>query len=220
MSFALIIIGIVLQLTFIMVEKQEKYKAAVVLKGLAAFCFVCLGFMCAGGDTFSRWILAGLVLGMCGDILLNLRYLAGKNGQKVFLVGILVFMMGHVMYLIALLKVAPSPVIPLVIGILVAAGLLYWILSSVTAAKAFKIFGVFYIGAVTLMAVVAVWNFVRCGGQANLMFAVGGVLFLASDVILIFNTFTGETTFVKRFLNLSLYYVGQLLIASSLMLVV
>lgn len=50
-----------------------------------------------------------------------------------------------------------------------------------------------------------------------MMFAIGGVLFLASDVILIFNTFTGETTFGKRVANLSLYYIGQLLIASSLL---
>lgn len=217
MKLALVIVGIFLQLSFIMIESKEKYLPAVILKGLAAFCFVSLGFLCAGGGTFAKWILAGLILGMCGDILLNLRYLVGANGQKVFLVGILVFMMGHVMYLVALLKVAPSPWIPVVIGIVVAAGLLYWILNSVTAAKAFKIFGVFYIGAVTLMAVVAVWNYIKTGGQAGLMFAVGGVLFLASDVILIFNTFTGETTFAKRFSNLSLYYVGQLLIASSLM---
>ncbi len=154
---------------------------------------------------------------MAGDILLNLRYLVGKMGQKVFLIGILIFMIGHVLYLIPLLKTAPSPLIPIVIGLVLAALLLYWILTSVTAALAFKIFGVFYIGAVTLMAVTAVWNYAKLGTTADMLFAVGGVLFLASDVILIFNTFTGEATFGKRVANLSLYYIGQLLIASSLM---
>lgn len=214
---AIIILGIILQAAFILVEKRGLYLPAVILKGSASLFFCILGVRCAALGAPDKWVLWGLVFGMAGDILLNLRYLVGKMGQKVFLVGILIFMIGHILYLVTLLRSAPSPLIPVVIGIILAAILLYWILTSVTAAKAFKIFGVFYIGAVTLMAVTAVWNYVKLDGTSNMLFAIGGVLFLASDVILIFNTFTGEATFGKRVANLSLYYIGQLLIASSLM---
>lgn len=219
MKSIIILIGCILQACFISVELRGRYLPAVLLKGSASLFFVILGFLCSDGGSFAAWILAGLILGMAGDILLNLRYLVGEQGQKVFLIGILVFMLGHIMYLAALLKIAPSPVIPVGIGLLLSAILLYRILTTVQAKKAFKIFGVFYVGAVTLMAVVAVWNFMKCGGQANLMFAVGGVLFLISDVILIFNTFTGTSTPGKRILNLSLYYAGQILIAGSLMFI-
>lgn len=213
----LVCLGIVLQAAFIIVEKNEKYLAAVILKGLASLCFVSLGIMCYTESSFSKMIIAGLIFGMGGDILLNLRYLFEKAGQKVFLVGILIFMIGHIMYLIALIGAASNAIVPIVIGIVVATILLKWIFSKVTAAKAFKIFGVFYVGAVTIMAVVALWNAIMAYNTTNLIFAVGGVLFLISDVVLIFNTFTGVTKFSMRVTNLSLYYVGQLLIACSLM---
>ena len=40
----------------------------------------------------------------------------------------------------------------------------------------------------------------------------------ASDVILIFNTFSGTTKYSLRITNIFLYYLGQLLIAYSLFL--
>lgn len=212
-----IFLGIILQAAFILVEHKEKYVSAVILKGLASLSFVLLGFNCAGTGAFSNWILAGLIFGMAGDILLNLRYVLKSIGSKVFLVGILIFMIGHIMYLVALLGIAPNPIIPVIIGVILATILLKWIFSKVTAAKAFKIFGVFYIGAVTLMAVTAVWNMILLSGTANLLFAVGGILFLISDVVLIMNTFTGTTKFSLRITNLSLYYLGQLLIAGCML---
>lgn len=223
MMILLIVLGIILQATFVVVETQEKYQAAVILKGSASLCFVLLGIIAAQNSSgilgFSKLIIAGLIFGMAGDILLNMRYLFEKNGQKVFLVGILIFMIGHVMYLIALLKEAVNCLVPIAIGVVLAALLLLWIFSKVTAAKAFKIFGVFYVGAVTVMAVTGVWNGIFMAGSKDLIFAVGGILFLISDVILIFNTFTGSSKLSMRVMNLSLYYIGQILIACSLMYV-
>ena len=48
------------------------------------------------------------------------------------------------------------------------------------------------------------------------IFLAGTFLFLVSDVILILNTFGGNPRFAMRVCNLSLYYVGQLLIATSI----
>ncbi len=78
----LAVIGIVLQLSFLFVEKKEKYLQAVILKGLASLMFVMLGFCSVSSGNFSKWILAGLIFGMAGDILLNMKYLAGENGKK------------------------------------------------------------------------------------------------------------------------------------------
>ena len=48
------------------------------------------------------------------------------------------------------------------------------------------------------------------------IYAIGAVLFTASDIVLIFNTFSGVTKFSLRITNLTLYYIGQILIACSL----
>ena len=81
---------------------------------------------------------------------------------------------------------------------------------------AFKIFGIFYLTAVIVMTVIAIDLAIVNPNCHNLMYAIGAVLFTASDIILIFNTFGGESKFSRRITNLSLYYIGQLLIAGSL----
>ena len=214
---AFVILGIILQACFIFIEHKEKYVPAVILKGLASLCFVLLGIACSKGGSYAGQIVAGLILGMAGDILLNLRFVFEKAGKKIFLVGIFVFLLGHVLYLIALLGRAKMWYIPVLLGIVLAFFLLKWIFSKVSVGKAFKVFGIFYVGAVAVMAVTAVWNLITLGGTDALLFAVGGVLFLVSDLILIFNTFMGTTKFSLRIANLSLYYAGQLLIALSLL---
>ena len=54
------------------------------------------------------------------------------------------------------------------------------------------------------------------GKLSAVIYAIGAVLFTASDIVLIFNTFSGVTRFSLRITNLTLYYIGQLLIAASL----
>ena len=82
--------------------------------------------------------------------------------------------------------------------------------------KAFKIFGIVYLGAVIIMTALAIDSALSFGGTSAWIYAIGAVLFTASDIVLIFNTFSGVTRFSLRITNLSLYYLGQLLIALSL----
>ncbi|MBR2577798.1 MAG: hypothetical protein IKE38_02595, partial [Erysipelotrichaceae bacterium] len=82
---------------------------------------------------------------------------------------------------------------------------------------AFKIFGVFYLGAVIIMTCIALGIAVFTPSKGHIIFAVGAVLFTLSDIVLIFNTFSGTSRFSLRITNLSLYYIGQVLIACSLL---
>jgi len=211
----LCLVGIVLQGLFIVQEHKQNYKAAVILKGSASLMFVFLGIhaFVLTHSAFSRLILLGLCFGALGDVLLNLRFVLEKIGSKVFLAGIAAFLIGHILYLCAMVPLSHSVLACSVVGILAAAALLYWIFKTVTAKKAFKIFGVFYIGAVVLMTSFAIGNFLAAGSFATGLCALGALLFTLSDIILIFNTFTGSTKFSMRIANLSLYYLGQLMIA-------
>jgi len=218
----LALIGMVLQGIFIAVEHKEKYVLADVLKGLAALMFVIIGF---GGylnqttDPMGKKLLIGLIFGMLGDIILNLRFVLGENGQKAFLVGILAFLIGHILYLAALIPIAENILVDIIIGAVLAAALLAYIFKTMEVKPAFKIFGVFYLGAVIIMTVMAVHIAIMTGGAHDIIYAIGAVLFTASDIVLIFNTFSGVTKFSLRITNLSLYYIGQLLIAGSLFVI-
>ena len=212
-------IGLAVQFLFIYVEQQKKYVPAVALKGTASLFFVllgCFGLSLATVPSFAKVVVAGLIFGLLGDVCLNLRFVLEKAGQKVFLVGILMFLIGHILYLVALIPLTAKLWVWLIVGIVVAAALLYWILTSVEAEKAFKIFGIVYIGAVVLMTAVSVGVFLTRHSAGSLLYMIGAVLFTASDIILIFNTFTKDGKAWMRPANLTLYYLGQVLIAASI----
>ncbi len=215
----LCVLGMAVQAAFIAVEHGKKYVGAVCLKGTASLIFIIIGvvaFGAAGDAAFAKLVLIGLILGGIGDVLLNLRFVFEKIGQKIFLAGIAAFLAGHILYLAALIPQSVNLAVCVIIGIIAAAAILADIFKTMNVKLAFKIFGVFYIGAVVLMTAVAIGNLIAAPGVARWLYAVGAVLFTASDIILIFNTFGSETKFSMRIANLSLYYLGQLLIAGSL----
>ena len=222
MKTLLIILCLLIMSAFIYFEKKEKYVLTVVLKGLASLMFVILGFLCSrvivDDGHFSKMVRIGLILGLIADVLLNLRFVFKKKGKIVFLVGILVFLSGHILYLCALIPTVKNILIPLIVGIVLTAIIIYWIFTQIEAQKAFKIFGVFYIGAIVIMNCFAVTNLIQDPSNTRyLIFVIGAILFLISDIVLILNTFGKTSKFSLRITNLSLYYLGQILIAISMM---
>ena len=83
-DIVLIIVGFILQALFIKVEHEEKYLLADILKGSASLMFVLLGYdaFTRVNNVFNKQFFIGLLFGMIGDILLNLRFVFKKNGQK------------------------------------------------------------------------------------------------------------------------------------------
>lgn len=217
-AFCLVIAGI-----FIAVEKAERYLEADIIKGVASACFVIVGILGAVGatDTAYVWtVVGGLALGMVADVLLNLRYVfEGQKAQLAFLVGILVFFLGHVVYVCALAMRCQNLIVCIVIGVVLGIALLIWIFRQITAKLVFKVFGVFYLCAITIMNVTAIAVLFATPTADAAFFAGGAILFLLSDILLVLNTFGDNPTFTRRVANLMLYYIGQLLIALSLQLV-
>lgn len=218
MIYALIVLCGVLAGIFLNKESKEQYVPAVILKGLASLCFVTIGVICSPGTHTAKLIVAGLIIGCVADVLLNLRMVFEEKGQPIFLVGILVFLAGHIMYLAAVLPLNQNKLICIIIGIILTALLMVWIFKRVTAKPAFKIFGVVYIGAIMMLNCVAIGNLIAEQSAFNGVFAAGAVLFLISDIVLILNTFGDEFKQSLRNTNISLYYAGQILIALSLQL--
>lgn len=226
----LVLAGCLLQAAFIIVEHKKLYVPAVVLKGSASVLFCAIGYwsmiICYSGcevteviGNLPKLIFAGLIFGAIGDILLNLRFVFEKIGQKMFLAGIAAFLTGHILYLVAIIPISQSLWICIAAGAFLAAIILALIFKAFEVKFAFKIFGVLYIGAVVIMTAIAIGNCITSGfASFQLTYAIGAILFTASDLVLIINTFGTKTTFGLRITNLSLYYIGQILIATSLFL--
>lgn len=236
LALILIPVGFILQAAFITVEHKGKMVLADVLKGLASVVFCVIGFTAYAALSYrksvrvdgsevkaAKLIIAGLLSGALGDILLNLRFVLKNAGKKFFLAGIAVFLAGHILYLIAIIPESSSLLLCTIIGIIVAAIILVIVLKKFKVSLAFKIFGIIYVGSVVIMTSIAVGNAVTgllaYGNfliNPYVIFAFGALFFMVSDVILIFNTFGTKTIFPLRVLNLSLYYLGQILIAMSI----
>lgn len=215
-------ICLLIAVVFIIVEKSGRYVAADIIKGLASAVFVALGLLGVPGcsdPAFARMVVIGLVLGAVADVLLNLRYVfEGNKAKLAFLAGIVVFLAGHICYIIASLPYCPGIVPCVIIGVVLTCALLYWIFQRIEASTVFKVFGFFYLGAIVILNCVALFILVTSFSQHWLVFFAGTLLFLVSDVILILNNSGPKQSFAMRVSNLLLYYVGQLLIALSLQL--
>lgn len=210
-----IVLCLVFAAAFLYLEAKGKYVPAVVLKGAASLCFVLLGILYSPGTQLAKLIITGLILGCAADVLLNLRLVFREKGQLIFLVGILVFLSGHILYLAANFPLAGNALICVAAGVVLTALLMVWILRQITAKTVFKIFGVFYIGSVVLLNCVTFAIMTADPGQYSIRFFIGALLFLASDVVLILNTFGPEQKQSLRITNIGLYYLGQILIALS-----
>lgn len=206
---------------FMYVEHLEKYVPAVILKGTASALFVVVGSLSAklNPSSMSSRLVLGLLLGCVADVLLNLRFVFAEKGQLIFLIGIVVFLSGHIAYLTAILPHFSKPLIIFVIAAILTALLMVWIFKRITAKMAFKVFGVVYIGAIVALNVAGCAYLINSPSVFTLVFELGAILFLLSDIVLILNTFGSETKFSLRITNLSLYYIGQILIALSIQLI-
>ena len=202
---------------FLRAEMKESFVWADVWKGLASLCFVLIGVMNSPGGKAAQLLVCGLILGFVADILLNLRFIFKKRGQLAFLIGILVFLAGHIVYLIAILEMSVNWKISIAIGVVLTVLLILWLFKNITAKPLFMIFGIVYIGAIMLMNAVAMGNLVAFPSAFTIIFALGAVLFLISDIVLIINTFGKKFRESFRILNIVLYYAGQILIGVSMM---
>ena len=217
------IVGIAVDVCFIRAEYAGKMAKATALKGMASFFFVLLGFLCyrENPSPFGKLVMIGLVLGMLGDILLNLRnQFEGGKSMKIFAVGILAFLCGHFLYIAALLNCSKRILLPaILVTALLSVTAIPPLMKRITAPnKGLKVFGYVYLVTVIAMFSCAAVLLAMTGATAaNAVFTIGGLLFVFSDFIMIYYSF-GKKIKPLRAINLLSYYTGQLLIAVCILL--
>ena len=220
---AAILTGCAAEAVFIVFEYKKNWLPALLLKSAASIFFLLVGLLAlrsAQNVSYARWILAGLVFGAVGDVCLNLRNLCKKRARLVFMLGIAAFLIGHVCYVWALAAQAPEALLyAALICAILSFLVIRFVLRKVNVDGALKIFGVLYLCIVLFMACLAATLFVlEPANDAYRLFAIGGALFAASDVLLVLTQFGKRAYPSFRAWNLSLYYLGQMCIALTILL--
>ena len=163
------------------------------------------------GTAVKRWIVAGLLASLAGDVALMWP-------QRGFLAGLVSFLLGHLAYLVAFTRVArlgAAPVAFLAYGAL-AAGVLSRLWPGIPAELHVPV--IVYVGALAAMAAQAAsvaW--LRRGtpeARRWCVAAVGGALFMASDATLATDRFTGGVPYATLWV-LASYWAAQWCLASA-----
>ena len=111
LEILLISAGAVLETLFIMRSYKRRDVSSVVLKTAASVVFVLLGLLelrRMGPSVYEWYVVAGLTLGMLGDLLLALRFLSEKLHRLFFAAGSMSFFLGHIVYILAILTLCPA----------------------------------------------------------------------------------------------------------------
>lgn len=200
---------------------------SLLLKTIASLCFILLavtGVLFGFSDSSGILIITGLVCGLIGDIFLDLKFVYPQDAVLHTFSGFGAFMLGHVFYYIFVFTAYSFRTTGLLIAL--AAGVLIGIVIFVTPKLMkldygrYRVISSVYAGLLVSITVYALYLELATGASASkLLFFIGLVLFLISDLILSQIYFgKDKNTTMNKILNHATYYAGQILIASSTVL--
>jgi alkenylglycerophosphocholine/alkenylglycerophosphoethanolamine hydrolase len=169
-----------------------------------------LSFLTPGAHlSFTLWIALGLVLSLGGDVALMLE------SNKAFLIGLVLFLLAHVVYSIAFTLpngFHPQDLVSGAVLLVLGVGIYLYLRPGLGSMKGPVIFYMLVICFMVSRAVSTFFGDTFSLTQAWLM-TLGATLFWLSDLVLAINRF--RCPLRLEALSLFLYYGGQLLIALS-----
>lgn len=182
----------------------------------ASAAFVALGVALARPNPsfYVAGVLIGLLFGAIGD-----AALLGK-GKRMFLLGLVAFLIGHVLYVLAIGSIAPPDrwigfagawaVLPIAVSLAVIIPM-----AERLGGLRIPVFGYVIVISVMVIAAIAAARGHALPDPARCRLLVGACLFYASDISVARDRFVAHR-FANKLWGLPAYYAGQLLIAWSL----
>jgi uncharacterized membrane protein YhhN len=212
---ALLVLAIALLAGLLVAEKQSRTGPVLTFKTPLSILFVVAALIQPHPiQSYYHWVLAGLVLGLVGDVCLAMK------GKRAFRAGLISFLLGHIMYVVAFVGLT-RPVDWLVPGhlliVVVSLGVFWWLRPHLGSMLVPVCFYIVVISVMVAAAWVAFMNPELAPPGAKALF-LGALCFYASDIFVARDRFV-KSQFLNRLLGLPLYYSGQFLIAFSVGLV-
>ncbi len=201
----LIILIFVCVALFLLLSPGDHYLAGI-FKMFASTGFILLCVQAGGiNSTYGLVILVGLIFSWWGDL-----FLISKS-VPIFMMGLVAFLLAHVAYCVAFVLhgVNLSPAL-YALGIIAIIGALvvYWLYPYLGTMRAPVLS---YMVVISVMVVLAAATaFVT----SHYVILAGALLFYCSDIFVARERFVGESK-VNGFVGLPLYYLGQVLLAFS-----
>ena len=206
-----IIIAVILLGVLLFFEKQGKPGAILPVKTLLSLLFIVTAVVQPHPlPGYYYLLLIGLIFCLGGDVFLALPQ------EKMFLCGLVSFLLGHVFYVIAFFSVTELNLwtwLGLGICLVLSGGIYFWLRPHLGS---MNLPVLFYVIVITVMVVGActVLGNDRLGLCGRMLIFWGAVSFYFSDVFVARDRFL-KAEFLNRLIGLPLYYFGQFLLAFS-----
>lgn len=191
-------------------------------KALSSLCFVSIGisWMLNAHQSYGIFMVIGLILGMAGDVFLNLPPCDPDRKDLWFLAGLGSFLMGHLAYVYALYHTdMPVSIMLLAVGAIIA-----FILLSMLQKRKIVDLDKMFVPAFLYAVVILFFEFqclswlVEEISTFTVLLNAGALLFVISDMILLFILFGNRDTKTMSCMNLTTYYFAQICLATSILL--
>lgn len=220
--------GLLVTIGFLFSRSKGASVKNLFFKMASSLCFlltaVCAVIAKPEASAYGVLIMMGGILGLCGDTTLDLKYIYPKDNNEYLRSGFIFFAIGHLFYNAAIIW--KSGISPMWVIIGIAAAVVFAV-GNTLSGKMLKLdYGKYrnivmlystILAATTIISVLAA---IITGSTAMIIFAVGAVLFLLSDVVLSFTYFgKGWDKPVHIFVNHLLYYAAQFLLASTILFI-
>lgn len=194
----------------------------VLTKTLASLVFIALGVtgaisLAPNINSAAIVILLGLVFGLVGDIVLDLKVVYPQSNDTYLNAGMISFAIGHIIYFIAVIMLIDFKYTTLLASLAITIPISVAILF---ASRGMKInFGKFIVHAITYTVILTFMSVYTIALAINdtrfILMAVGMVLFLLSDLVLSPMYFAGkQDDKLMCIVNHTLYYGAQICIAT------
>jgi uncharacterized membrane protein YhhN len=211
MTTVLPVLGIFTLLGLLYSKRTINKQSEWILKPLTSLLFILTGIAAGVDNLYGVLVLIGLILGFLGDIYLMLE------DQRWFLAGLVVFLLGHIAYVVAFNAVTPlSESHPVVIGVFVVIGVaVFWFLRPHLGN--FQIPVLAYMLVITVMVLAALGIYLESNESQTfrLLVAAGAICFYLSDLGMALDRFM-PSSFKHVYWSLPLYYAAQFMLALSI----
>jgi len=222
----IIIIGeTILMLFYLIFYYRWGSKTVLGLKAATSLGFVVLGLLNlkqANELRAGTTVFIGLVCGFLGDIILGFRHLYRSHKRELFYGGLLLFFVGHVVYILAFLSLRSGQGFLIVLVALVLLAVVYLLSRHYHIDYGDAKNAVFaYMAVSSLLLSLVFINVISAYSKLKLLIFIGALSFVISDFLLSFIYFRKMSRPKIRLfkaVNIVSYYLGQTLFAVSICL--
>jgi len=212
METTLILVPAVILLALLLVfEKKDSVPGKLMVKTPLSLLFILTASLQSQPiPSYFTYMLIGFILCLGGDVLLIFPQ------RKAFLLGLVSFLLGHVLYVVAFFNISqissPAWIVTLII-VCVSIGVFFWLKPHLGSMMVPVILYIVVITSMVIGAGSVLFDSTLSPTGTKVVF-IGALLFYLSDLFVARHRFI-KPEFINRMVGLPLYYSGQFLLAFS-----